>query len=119
MLEFPNLLFQKSNILTRQDCMPQRIDSMRVVYSTDMHAFRLEVACYPNGMTLRRLFVRHDKQRLGIGKSIVSTLKEICIERQYEKILLDSVLVGSEIFWTSQKFQLTSFGGCWKNIKSP
>lgn len=123
MKSFPFLLFQRSRTLYPAHCIPTRNDGTRLMYDRAQYEsgerpFELEVAWYPKGLCIRKLFVRPESQGKGVGKDIVDTLKCICREEKHEVITLDTVLTNGIGFWKHQDFHVVDDSGVWWNIKT-
>lgn len=122
MRSFPFLLFQTSNNLQANECMPDRNDGHRLTYDGEAYdngkrPFEMSVAWIPNGLVVRRLFVHPSRQGSGIGCDIVNALKRTCIEDGYERIVLDDVLTGAVSFWQKRGFFIHEKSVVWRTQK--
>ncbi len=113
--DFAYFLLSSHKRLSKKDCLPTSDTGYRIEYGNGVWSpISMEIAFNLKSMTIRRLFIRTDLQREGIGRSIVAYLKRECVRIGLNKIELDTVLEESRGFWEKCGFTLSGNRGRWE-----
>lgn len=121
MEEFPGLLYQATNKLSFAQCQPDQINETNLLYRKEKYddcsrPFELEVAWQPDGIIIKRLFVKPQLQRNGVGGDIINSLKQVCRTHGYGSIMLHDVLPEAVGYWKRREFCVFGNSGVWWNI---